>query len=64
MAKSSRRKPKRRTLRVLVLMHVDLVPPDDASDLAPERLREMQTEYDVVQGLRKFGHTVLPLGRR
>lgn len=62
MAKSSRRKTKRRTLRVLVLMHVDLVPPDDVSQLSPQRLQELRTEYEVVRGLRKLGHTVLPLG--
>jgi len=48
-------------LRILVLMHEDLVPPDpfngqDASGA------EWKTEYDVVSTLRKLGHDVKPLG--
>lgn len=48
-------------LRILVLMHEDLVPPDDLSghDLA---MAEWKTEYDVVSTLKKLGHEVRPLG--
>jgi D-alanine-D-alanine ligase len=48
-------------LRVLVLMHEDLVPPDhlNGHDL---KTVEWRTEYDVVSTLRKLGHEVLPLG--
>lgn len=50
-----------RRLRILVLMHEDLVPPDELSgrDLATA---EWKTEYDVVSTLKKLGHEVRPLG--
>lgn len=48
-------------LRILVLMHEDLVPPDNLNghDL---KTMEWKTEYDVVSTLRKLGHDVRPLG--
>ncbi|HET8720470.1 MAG TPA: ATP-grasp domain-containing protein [Nitrospira sp.] len=48
-------------LRVLVLMHQDLIPPDsvDGHDLPNA---EWKTEYDVVTTLKKLGHEVRPLG--
>lgn len=48
-------------LRVLVLMHEDLVPPDpiEGIDLAAA---EWKTEYDVVSTLREMGHEARPLG--
>lgn len=48
-------------LRVLVLMHEDLVPPEQVSghDLQSVAWR---TEYDVVTTLKKLGHDVYPLG--
>ena len=48
-------------LRVLVLMHEDLVPPDQVNghDL---KAVEWRTEHDVVSTLKKLGHEVLPLG--
>jgi D-alanine-D-alanine ligase len=48
-------------LRVLVLMHKDLVPPEPPDDHDPSQA-EWKTEYDVVTTLRKLGHEVLPLG--
>jgi D-alanine-D-alanine ligase len=50
-----------RKLRILALVHGDLVPPEDlgAVDLATA---EWKTEYDVVTTLRQLGHTVHPLG--
>ena len=52
-----------RRLRILVLMHEDLVPPDQ---LNGEDLKsvEWKTEWDVVSTLRKLGHDVRPLGVR
>jgi D-alanine-D-alanine ligase len=50
-----------RRLRVLVLMHKDLVPPESPSGDEPSRA-EWKTEYDVVSTLRKLGHEVKPLG--
>jgi D-alanine-D-alanine ligase len=48
-------------LRVLVLVHEDLVPPDhlNGHDL---KTVEWRTEYDVVSTLRKLGHEVQPIG--
>ncbi len=48
-------------LRVLVLMHKDLVPPEQVNghDLKSVAWR---TEYDVVSTLKKLGHEVHPLG--
>lgn len=50
-----------RRLRVLVLMHEDLVPPEQVygHDL---KAVEWRTEHDVVSTLKKLGHEVLPLG--
>lgn len=50
-------------MRILVLMHEDLIPPDDPAgvDLAAAAWK---TEYDVVTALRGMGHEVRPLGVR
>jgi D-alanine-D-alanine ligase len=50
-----------RRLRILVLMHKDLVPPDALCGQKAEMV-EWKTEYDVVSTLRKLGHDVKPLG--
>jgi D-alanine-D-alanine ligase len=50
-----------RRLRVLVLMHQDLVPPDSVQGQDPSGA-EWKTEYDVVTTLGKLGHEVKPLG--
>ena len=49
-----------RTLRVMVLMHHYLVPPDDVSghDLMSV---QWKTEYDVLVTLREMGHSVRPV---
>lgn len=48
-------------LRILALMHADLVPPEDVTgvDLTAAQWR---TEYDVVNTLRRIGHEVRALG--
>jgi D-alanine-D-alanine ligase len=48
-------------LRVLALVHADLVPPDEAK---PEELRAApwRMEYDVVHELRSVGHEVRTIG--
>jgi D-alanine-D-alanine ligase len=51
-----------RKKRVLVLMHVDLVPPDDIAGKPDAEVFEYKTEYDVMTGLRDLGHEVQPLG--
>jgi len=48
-------------LRILVLMHEDLVPPDPLNEQDASGA-EWKTEYDVVSTLRKLGHDVKPLG--
>jgi D-alanine-D-alanine ligase len=49
-------------LRALVLMHPELVPPENADDVPAEERNAWKTEYDVVRTLRGLGHEVLALG--
>jgi D-alanine-D-alanine ligase len=49
-------------LRVLVLVHPDLVPPDSIKGYTEQQINEWKTEYDVVRTLRRAGHDVRPLG--
>jgi D-alanine-D-alanine ligase len=49
-------------LRVLVLMHPDMVPPDDAAKLSEEERFAFKTEWDVMRTLKKLGHEVRALG--
>jgi len=49
-------------LRVLVLMHPSLVPPDSIEGCTEKEIFQWKTEYDVVSTLRKLGHEVRPLG--
>ena len=51
-----------RRLRVLVLMHPDLIPPESSRGHSQEEINVWKTEYDVVSTLRKAGHEVKPLG--
>ena len=48
-------------LRVLVLMHADLVPPAELNGRDPDTA-EWKTEHDVVTALQQLGHEVRPLG--
>lgn len=50
-----------KSLRVLVLMHKQLVPPEDTSGIDTQKA-DWKTEFDVVTTLRKIGHEVEPLG--
>src|SRR5262245_27095171 len=49
-------------LRVLVLVHPDLVPPDSLKGHSEQEINNWKTEYDVVSTLRAAGHDVRPLG--
>jgi D-alanine-D-alanine ligase len=49
-------------LRVLVLVHPDLVPPDSTKGYTEQEINKWKTEYDVVSTLRAAGHEVRPLG--
>jgi D-alanine-D-alanine ligase len=49
-------------LRVLALMHDDLVPPDSIEGLSDEEISDWRTEFDVVSTLSDLGHSVMKLG--
>lgn len=49
-------------LRVLVLVHDDLVPPPSKEGFSDKQVAEWATEYDVIEGLRALGHDVCVLG--
>ena len=49
-------------LRILVLLHPDLMPPDTLKGFSEQEINVWKTEYDVVSTLRKAGHDVRPLG--
>lgn len=49
-------------LRVLVLVHEDLVPPDSIEGLTPKEIAPWRTEWDVISTIKKMGHDVYPLG--
>lgn len=63
-AKSRKRKTARKKLRVLVLMHEDLVPPDDPSTLSQSDFFRIKTECDILEALATLGHEARPLGVR
>ena len=42
-------------LRVLVLMHEDLVPPDSIENLSDKEIAPFKAEFDVVAGLESLG---------
>ncbi len=49
-------------LRVLVLVHPELIPPESSKGYSEQEVNEWKTEYDVVTTLRRAGHDVRPLG--
>jgi D-alanine-D-alanine ligase len=51
-----------KTLRVLVLLHETLVPPEDARGYSMQEMDEWRTEYDVTTALKAMGHEVRVLG--
>jgi D-alanine-D-alanine ligase len=51
-----------RKLRVVVLMHPSMVPPDNPEDYTEQQRYEWKTEYDVVTTLRQLKHEVKALG--
>ena len=58
----TRRKKQRRTLRVLVIMHPDYMPPTNVEAATAREAYDFKTEYDVLHGLRELGHEVQALG--
>ncbi|MFA9479231.1 D-alanine--D-alanine ligase [Phycisphaerales bacterium AB-hyl4] len=53
---------RRQKLRILVLMHEDLVPPESVEGLSEKEIAPFKTEFDVCATLREMGHEVRPLG--
>ena len=52
----------RKKLRIIVLVHEDLVPPNSLNGLSDKEKLEVKTEYDVISTLKKMGHEVYPVG--
>lgn len=59
-----KKRRQRRPLRVLVLVHEDLVPPESLKGYSDKQILDFRTEFDVVSTLREMGHEVRPLGVR
>ncbi len=53
--------PKKK-LRVIVLVHEDLIPPESLKGLSDKEAQEVKTEFDVISTLRAMGHEVHPVG--
>jgi D-alanine-D-alanine ligase len=53
---------KRKNLRVLVVVHEDLVPPDSVEGMSDEEISDFRCEYDVVTALRELKHEVRVVG--
>ncbi|HVG38675.1 MAG TPA: hypothetical protein VM870_05275, partial [Pyrinomonadaceae bacterium] len=49
-------------LRVVVLLHESLVPPESIEGLSEKEIAPWKTEWDVVSTLREMGHEVHPVG--
>lgn len=49
-------------LRILVLMHQALIPPDSLEGISDDEMMEWKTEFDVLQTLRYMGHEATPAG--
>jgi len=49
-------------LRVVVLMHEDLVPPESIEGLSEKEVARFKPEFDTVATLNEMGHEVKPLG--
>ncbi len=62
MSKRRSRASTPKKLRVLVLMHEDLVPPATLEGYSEKESAEWRTEFDVINGLKELGHDVYMLG--
>ena len=49
-------------LKILVVVHESLVPPQSVEGLSDQQIDEWRTEYDVIRTLRSAGHEVQVLG--
>ncbi len=64
MSPARKRSTRRKKLRVLVLMHEDLVPPEDIHALSENDFHRIKTESDILGALADLGHEAKPLGVR
>ncbi len=53
--------PKKK-LRIIVLVHEDLLPPDSLEGLTDKEKLAIKTEYDVTSTLKRMGHEVYAIG--
>lgn len=60
--KSAAKNGEFKKLRVIVLCHEDLVPPETVEGLTPKEIAPFRTEWDVISTLKKMGHEVSPVG--
>ena len=51
-----------RKLRVAVMMHAELVPPESIAGLSEGEINEWKMEYDVLTALENLGHEVISVG--
>lgn len=51
-----------RSLKIITLMHSDLVPPDSIEGLGEKEIQPWKMEFDVQDALRVMGHEVHPVG--
>lgn len=49
-------------LRIAVLVHSSLVPPDNAEELSEKEMAEFKCEFDVIATLKEMGHQVKLIG--
>lgn len=52
----------KKKLRILLLCHESLIPPDSVEGLSDAQVTPFKTEFDVTSTLREMGHTVWPIG--
>ncbi|MEM7625845.1 MAG: D-alanine--D-alanine ligase [Planctomycetota bacterium] len=52
----------KKKLRILLLCHESLIPPDSIEGLSDAEVAPFKTEFDVCATLRDMGHTVWPIG--
>jgi len=52
----------KKKLRILLLCHESLIPPDSIDGLSDAEVAPYKTEFDVCATLREMGHTVWPIG--
>lgn len=55
-------RPRLKPLRILALMHEDLMPPASIEGLTEEQIHPWKMEYDVKVSLERMGHEVHPVG--